>query len=426
MGTLQRVMSRGFKAVTAVEPSEFPAMFTAFMLFFCVLGGYFAVRPVRETVATVLGTDRVADLFGVTWIASVLIIPVYGWLCASFRRSTFLPWIYGFIALSLGAIGLVFASQPDNIAVSQFYYVLISVMNLFVISVFWSFLLELFAPAQTKRLFPAIAAGGTLGALGGPFITSQVVTTIGNTGVLFMGAGMFVLALLLQRVLLRIWARSSQGAELRTVDSPIGGNPFAGLVLIARSPYLLGVATFVVLLASVNTILYLEQINLVNEVIPDRAERTQLFARIDWYVQGLTLLSQLVITGRVAKKWGVTALLTAVPVLMVTGFVCLALFHGLTMLLIVFVVRRVGEYAFVRPGRELLFGVVDVETKYKAKNTIDVPIYRGGDFVAAQLETGLSARGISPQVMALLGAGVAVVWAINGFLLGRKRESLGA
>ena len=170
-----------------------------------MLGGYFAVRPIRETIGTLLGRERVADLFAATWVASIMIVPLYGVLVARFRRSVFLPWIYGSIAVALVVVGFVLGRNENSIATGQFFYVFISVLNLFAISVLWSFLLEVFDLKQSKRLFGIIASGGTAGALFGPLLTDLVVQHIGNSGVLFLGAGMFAAAVVFQRVLVVLW-----------------------------------------------------------------------------------------------------------------------------------------------------------------------------------------------------------------------------
>jgi ATP:ADP antiporter, AAA family len=409
-----------------IEPKEVTAVVTAFLLFFCVLGGYFAVRPVRETVGTILGEDRVADLYGWTWVASLAIVPIYGALCARFRRSAFLPWIYALVAVSLVVVSFALGSTESPIAVGQFFYVWISVLNLFIVSVFWSFLLELFDAEQTKRLFGVIAAGGTTGALVGPLITDLTVESIGNSGVLLVGAGFFFVAIVCQRALLRLAPTFAGASGIKGDERPMGGNPFAGFSLVLKSPYLLGIMLFVILLASVNTLLYFEQLRLVKETFPDEESRTQVFARLDYIVQGLTVLFQLLVTGRMASRLGVTALLTIVPLLMVAGFMGLAATGTFAVLAVVFVLRRVGEYAFIRPGREMLFSRVDTETKYKAKNLIDVPVYRGGDFLAAQVQTALKAGGMSFAGVALLGAALAAAWAANGWWLGRRQASGGA
>jgi ATP:ADP antiporter, AAA family len=421
------LLARSLKRVADVEPGEAGALVTAFLLFFCVLGGYFAVRPVRETVGILLGENRVRDLYVVTWITSIAIVPLYGAICARLPRTKFLPWIYGFIAVSLAVVGLVLRGSGGSIAVGRFFFVFISVLNLFVVSVFWSFLLELFNPDQTRRLFGAIAAGGTAGALTGPVLTDLLVGRIGNPGILLFGAAMFTLAIVLQRVLLRIRARAAWlGPEAQVLqERSLGGNIFAGFTLLLGSPYLLGIATFVVLLATANTILYFEQLRIVAETFTDTVQQTRVFSRLDYTVQSLTIVLQLVLTGRLARRFGVGVLLTVVPLAMIAGFLTLAATGTFALLAVVMVTRRVGEYAFVRPGREMLFSRVDTETKYKAKSTIDVPVYRGGDALAAQVGKGLTASGWSPSAVAVLGAIASAVWAINGFLLGRARLARG-
>lgn len=415
---LARVLSR----LAPIEAREAPAVVAAFCLFFCFWAGYFAVRPVRETVGTILGRERVADLWVVTWVASLAIVPLYGALVARLRRSVFLPATYGFVGIVLALIGLALRGDAVNVVVGQFFYVFISVLNLFLISMFWSFLLELFDGQQSKRLFGVIAAGGTAGALVGPLVADFSVDRIGNSGVLFMGAALFFLAIAAQRVLLRIWRDRPPNARASAQERPIGGNPFAGFTLVLRSPYLLGIALFVVLLSTVSTILYFEQLRLVEAAFSDTTERTRVFARLDWIVQSLTVLSQIFLTGRIAKKFGVTALVTLVPMAMIFGFLALAASGTFAVLAVVFVLRRASEYAFVRPGREMLYSPLDNETRYKAKNVNDVPVYRGADALAAQVNNGLSAAGIAGSAVALLGAVVAAVWGLVGWWLGTRFE----
>jgi AAA family ATP:ADP antiporter len=414
-------------AVAAVERQEMPAVMAAFCLFFCVMGGYFSVRPVRDTVGTLIGPDRVADLWMVTWAASLVIIFFYGAVVSRFRRGVFLPWTYGAVAAALAIVGVAL-NGAANIAAAQFFYVFISVLNLFIISVFWSFLLELFRTEQTKRLFGVVAAGGTAGALAGPLFTDITVRTIGNSGVLFVGAALFALAIVCQRLLLMQWMRGEEPAAVHTPtpvaarDRAIGGNPFAGVSLVLRSPYLLSTGLFVVLLASVSTFLYFEQLRLVTVTFPDVESRTRVFARMDWIVQSLTVVSQIFITGRIASRRGLVVLLTMVPLGLIFGFLALAAWNTFAVLAVIFVARRFGEYAFVRPAREMLFAPLDTESKYKAKNFIDVAVYRGADAFVAQLQRAIENVGFGPQSIALLGAATAAAWAVNGFWLGRRHD----
>jgi len=418
-----------FSSITSVERHELPSVVVAFFLFFCVLGGYFAVRPVRETVGTILGRNRVADLYVATWIASLAIVPIYGAIVAKVRRSVFLPLIYGFVAVALAIVGGVLQSQSRNVAVGQFFYVFISVLSLFLVSVFWSFLVELFDSGQAKRLFPVIAAGGTAGALVGPLFTDFAARSIGNGGILFVGAGLFALAVILQAILIRLWKagpephRESGEAHSQSRDRALGGNPLAGITLVLRSPYLLGIAAYVALLATANTFLYFEQLRLVATTFADTQTRTSVFARIDWIVQSLTILGQLFITGRIASRLGLVVLLSIIPVAVFFGFIALAMWNTFIVLAVVIIVRRSGEYAFVRPGREMLWTPMSKETKYKAKNFVDVPVYRGADAAVAQLQGAIQGAGFGVQTLALLGALAAALWAVNGWWLGRRYDS---
>ncbi len=403
-----------------VEPSEAPAVMAAFGLFFFVLGGYFAVRPVRETIGSVLGSDRVSDLWILTSIGAIVIVPLYGWLVGQIKRSVLLPAIYIFVAVAFAVFGVLFARTPENETLGSTFYVGISVLNLMLVSVFWSFLLELFNSQQTKRLFGVIAAGGTFGALVGPLITDLSVQRVGTSGVLFIGSAMFVGAVICQRILINVW--TAPGNAGVTSDRPIGGNPFAGFGIVLKSPYLIMIAVFVVLLSTANTLLYFEQLEIVARTFEDRDQRTQVFARIDYVVQTLTILSQFFLTGRIAARLGVTALLVAVPLIITVGFFAIAASGTFAVLAVVLVVRRWGEYAFIRPGREMLFSKLDTESKYKAKNLIDVPVYRGADALVAQFQNAVRDSGATGATIALMGAGAALAWAGVGAWLGTRHE----
>ncbi|MBM4232558.1 MAG: MFS transporter [Gammaproteobacteria bacterium] len=427
----ETMLQRRLARFARVEPRESTAVLAAFCLFFFVLGSYFAVRPVRETVATLLGRDRVADLWLYTALFSIAIVPLWGWLVARLRRSLLLPVLYGVVAIILAFIGSSIQVDESNLLVGTFFYVWISVINLMLVSVFWSFLLEMFSAEQSKRLFGFIAAGGTFGALVGPLTARLLVDSIGNSGVLYLGTVGFLGAIICQRVLIGIWNRkrdadvavsAAASKESTSDDTGLGGNPFAGIFIVLRSPYLLGIASFVVLLSAVNTFLYFEQLRIVSETFADTTRRTEVFANIDFIVQGLTIFSQLFLTGRIASRLGVRTLLTFVPVLMFLGFVALSVVNVFGMIAALLILRRWGEYAFIRPGREMLWGSLDTESKYKAKSFVDVPVYRAADYVGAQAKSALDAVGASPAGAALIGAALAVPWAVNGWILGRKHD----
>jgi len=400
------------------------------LLLFSVLFGYFSVRPVRETIGTILGRQATQNLWAVTAAFAIVIVPFYGWLVARVRRAVLLPSIYAFMAAAFIATALVFDADPKNATLARVFYVGISVMNLLLVSVFWSFMLEILSSDQTKRLFGIIAAGGTAGAFFGPLVTGQIVLKVGNSGVLYMGAAMFLVAVVLQWVLLSQWHKmmpvaSGTGGQPRASerDRALGGNPFAGFALVMRSPYLIGIMLFIVGVSAVNTFLYFEQLALVEKQFDEIAKRTQVFANLDTIVQGLVIVTQLFLTGFIATRLGLTVLLVMIPIVMIFGLTVFAISGTFIVLAVAMVIRRWGEYAFIRPGREMLFSVVDRESKYKAKNLLDVAVYRIADATFAQLKKVLEALGMSGPVEAMLTAAIAGLWAFNGWWLGRRHEA---
>ncbi|HSC06585.1 MAG TPA: MFS transporter [Steroidobacteraceae bacterium] len=421
------MLARWLQRVARVEADEVRPVAAGFLLFFCVLCGYFMLRPVRETIGTVLGEAEVEKLFAMTFFASVAVIPLYGFACSRLPRAVVLTSVYAIFGVSLLVLAAVMNVDPDNVHAARFFYVWISVFNLFVVSVFWTLMVDRSTSEQAKRLFGVIAAGGTIGALAAPQITNILIDPIGKTGVLLVSATLFGAAIVCQLVLLKSWRRPNRPlSEEPARERPIGGNPFAGITQVIRSPYLLGFCGFVLLLASTTTFLYFEQLRLVTEAFPDENDRTQAFAWLDFTVNALTLITQVFFTGRIATRLGVVVLLVSVPLVMVGGFFTLAFLGNFWVLAVVMVARRAGEYALTRPGREILFTSVDTETKYKAKNLIDVVVYRGGDALSAWLRKGLKASGMSFSAIALVGAGIALAWALVGFWLAKRHESRAA
>jgi ATP:ADP antiporter, AAA family len=416
--------ARTLQRLAQIEPQERPAVAAAFALFFCVLCGYFMLRPVRETIGTVLGEKEVEDLFVATWVGSIAVIPIYGLACSYLPRAAVLAAVYALFGGSLLVLAGEMNVDPDNLAAARFFYVWISIFNLFVVSVFWTLMVDRTSSERAKRLFGVIAAGGTIGGLIAPVLTDFLIERVGRTGVLLTSASLFAAAIVCQVILLRVWRRSPKvGADTAGREKPLGGNPFAGITRVLRSPYLLGFCLFVFLLASVTTFLYFDQLRLVKEAFPNEDDRTQVFARIDFVVQALTLLTQLFFTGRIATRLGLGVLLVSVPLAMLGGFLTLAFISNFWVLAVVMVIRRSGEYALTRPGREILFTSVDTETKYKAKNFIDVVVYRGGDALSAQVRGGLKASDMSSAALALVGAGLAFVWTVVGWWLARRHEA---
>ncbi len=404
---------------------ETPAVVGGLALFFLLFAGYFMLRPVRETMGVAGGVDNLQWLFTGTFIVTLLALPLFGWVVARARRRRILPWTYGFLASNLLAFALVFAVQPDNLWVARAFYIWLSVFNLLSISLAWSVLADLFSNEQAKRLFGLLAAGASLGGLVGPILGTLLVGVVGHAGLVLL-ATLFLLGSIGAATYLQRWRdRAPLPAEAEHPRSrPLGGNPLAGAGEVLRSPYLLMLALFVVLLASISTFLYFEQARLVAQTFTDRTRQTQVFGLIDTVVQALAILTQLFFTGRIARRMGVGVLLVAVPLVMVAGFLWLALAPVFAVFVVVMVVRRAGEYALVRPGREMLYTVLPAEQKYRAKNFIDTVVYRGGDALSGWVKRGLDVLGEHPQLAMLIGAGIALGWAATGGWLGRRQRRL--
>lgn len=403
-----------------IERNEVPAVLAGLLMFFFLFTGYFMLRPVRETMGIAGGVDNLQWLFTATFVATLAALPLYGWIASQAARRRILPWTYGFFVLNLLAFAAGFLVQPENIWFARSFYVWLSVFNLLTISLAWSVLADLLATAQAKRLFALIAGGASLGGLTGPVLGTLLVAPLGHAGLLVLSAA-FLAASAIAAVWLQRWRdlHPLPATETGARSKPLGGNPFAGATAVFKSKYLMGIAIFVVLLSSVTTFLYFEQARLVAETFSDRIRQTQVFGTIDTVVQSLAILTQVFLTGRVAQRLGVGVLLVAVPLVVAIGFVWLALSPVFAVFVVVMVVRRAGEYAFVRPGREMLYTVVPPEQKYKAKNFIDTVVYRGGDAVSAWIKRGLDLLAEHPAMAMLVGAAIALVWAGYGGLLGR-------
>lgn len=363
-----------------IEPGEGPAVIAGLLLFYCLFTGYFMLRPVRETMGVAGGVDNLQWLFTGTFIASLACLPVFGWLASGVQRRFILPCTYGFFVSNLLLFAVLFTRTPDNLSAARAFYIWLSVFNLLTISLAWSVLADLFSTAQGKRLFGLLAAGASLGGLSGPILGTLLVAPLGHAGLLLLAA-VFLLGSIGASLFLQRWRQRHPlpAYAERGAARPLGGNPLAGATAVLRSPYLLGIALFVVLLASVSTFLYFEQARIVSQTFTDPTRQTQVFGLIDSVVQALAILTQVFLTGRLARRLGVGILLMAVPLVMAVGFLWLALAPVFAVFVMVMVVRRAGEYALVRPGREMLFTVLPAEDKYKAKNFIDTVVYRGGD-----------------------------------------------
>ncbi|XAH25859.1 MFS transporter [Xylophilus sp. GW821-FHT01B05] len=410
-----------------IERTEVAAVVAGFLMQFTLFVCYFSMRPIRETMGIVGGVNNLQWLFTATFIATLAVSPLFGWLVSKVRRRNITRWMFGFFGLNILCFALAIYLYGETVWLARVFFVWLSVFNLTAISLAWSVLVDVFNSEQAKRLFAVMAAGASLGGLVGPLLGVLFVTSIGNAGLLLIAALMLVVTIACSDYLQRRHTNSSKAESPFPIESAagtsLGGNSFAGAVHVFTSPLLLGVAIFVVLLASVTTFLYFEQARYVAAHFTDRSEQTRFFSGVDAIVQFSTLLIQIFLTGRIAATFGIRALLLAVPVMMTAGFLMLSFSAALDMFVVVMVIRRVGEYSLVRPGREMLFTFVPTADKYKAKNFIDTVVYRGADAVSGWAKAASDFL-LGPQMGTVAGAGIALAWVFSAiYTLRRHRET---
>ena len=422
----QRILWR----VIEVRRGEGWAVFWSFLYFFFLLGSYYILRPVRDEMGVTTGVDRMQWLFTGTFIAMLVVVPFFGWITSRYRRRRFLLAVYGFFIINILLFYLLFESGIEIKPVAALFFVWLSVFNLFVVSVFWSFMADLFRNEQAKRLFGFIATGGTAGAITGPAMTALLVQQLGTGRMLLLSAVLLGMTLICIRRLIawqeRITAAGEiSGSCIMEREQPLGGGVLNGFFLVLRSPYLLGICALIVLYASLSTFLYLQQAQIVRDAFDDSATRTAVFASMDFAVNVLTLVIQAFFTGRLVKWLGLAMTLALIPILLGVGFLMLAMQPVLPVLIAVQVIRRAGNYAIMRPAREMLYVVVRREEKYKAKNFIDTVVYRGGDAISSWVYTGMRGFGLTLSAIAWIALPLSLVWAWIALRLGRQQAVLG-
>ena len=385
----------------------------------------------RDEMGVAGGVENLQWLFTGTFVVMLAAVPLFGWLTSRFQRSRFMPAVYLFFIFNLLAFYVLFQSGLNHAYVARAFFIWASVYNLFVVSVFWSFMADVYSNAQAKRLFGFIAAGGTVGALTGPALTTALAIPLGPTNLLLLSAVFLGWAVFCIQRLLR-WQQSLLHRQQATAteyahgdnNRPLGGSVLAGIRLVFSSPYLFSIAILMLLFTTLSTFLYFQQAQIIRDSFSSGAERTTVFAAIDLAVNALTIFIQVFLTGRLVKLLGLGWTLAIIPLLLCVGFTALAFAPLLAVLVVVQVVRRAGNYAISRPAREMLYVVLAREAKYKAKNFNDTVVYRGGDAVAAWLYAGLRGLGLSLSQIALLAVPLAAIWAGLAYRLGKQQARL--
>ena len=407
-----------------LRPGELPALLISFAYFFCLLSAYYIIRPLRDEMGILGGIKNLPWVFSATFLVILAMVPLYGWVSSRFPRRQFLPLVYLFFISNLLIFYVLFYFQLALDHVAQIFFVWVSVFNLFVVSVFWSFMNDIYDKDQAKRLFGSIAAGGTIGALVGPLLTSWLAQPLGLHNLLLLSVALLGLAIVLIAKLSNWYDQQAHEKKDTAYQKPLNRNIFAAFSLVLNSPYLLGICLLILMYTTLSTFLYFQQASIISQNFSDSAQRTSVFAMIDLAVNALTIFIQLFFTGRLVKRLGLSWVLALIPILLIAGFLVLSFIPVLSVLIVLQVLRRAGNYAIMRPGREMLFVVLGREEKYKAKSFIDTVVYRGGDALSAWLYDGMRSAGFSIGQIALIAVPLAAAWAFVAYQLGIKREKL--
>jgi AAA family ATP:ADP antiporter len=418
----EAILQRWISRAVAVRPGEFRALGWSFVYFFCLLAGYYVLRPLRDEMGVAGGVRNLQWLFTATFLAMLAAVPLYGALVARLPRRRLIPIVYHFFAANIAVFWLLLTFDIERLYVARVFFVWISVFNLFAVSVFWSFMADLFTSEQGKRLFAFIAAGGSAGALAGPALTVWLAVPLGPANLLLVAALFLEVAVLCVGRIESAAAGSAGRAAPRAAAPEIGGGWFDGIAMMLRSPYLAGIALWVTLLSVTGTFLYFQQANIVAAASDDPAVRTRMFATIDLAVGLLTIVVQFLATGKLIERFGIGAAAAFLPLVFAAGFAALAAAPMLAVVIGFQAVQRTANFAISNPAREVLFTVLAREEKYKAKNVIDIVVFRGADAAGGWLFAALRSLGMELRAISLVAIPLAGAWLVLALALGRAQE----
>jgi len=406
-----------------IKREEWPAFFWSFAYFFFLLCAYYVLRPVRDEMGIQGGIRNLPWLASAVFAGMLAVTPLFGWVSSRWPRRTFLPMVYLFFIANL--LIFYFAMQDparETSIVPSAFYVWLSVFNYFVVSVFWSFMTDVFNADRAKRLFGGIAAGGSLGAIAGPVITGTLVKQVGIPNLLLISAALLC-CVIVCIVGLGSWAKKHKApGDPRLEDQPLGGGLLDGIRLAFASPYLLTICTYIAISQTLGQFFYIEQLRLMSEFIPSSEERTQLFAHLDLAVNVLTLGVEVFITSALVRRLGLVFCLTLLPAIGIASLGITGLIPALITVSIFTVIRRSTEFAVSKPAREILFTVVTREERYKAKNVIDTVVSRGGDVIGSWSHAAMRGLGMGTGPMAFTVMPLAFAMLATGVYLGRAQQ----
>lgn len=420
----ENFIARFMKVASKIESNEVRAVVSSFLFVFALMAAYYILRPVRDAMASDWSDTEVSFLWNLNFFISIAIVAAYGFAVSRIQFKVLVPSVYAFFAASFVAFYFGVSLIHDRDLIDKIFYIWVSVFSLFHVSVFWSFMSDLFSKEQAGRLFAVIAAGASAGALVGPLIPTLFAQVLGTDVLMLIAAItlMIPIPLIVYLERLKVLELHNENLHVNISEARIGGKPLAGFKMFFTNRYLLAIGLFIVLYTAIGSFVYFEQKNLLVDF--DRATRTQILGGVDVVVNVLTFGIGLFATSRIVTRFGMPVTLALVPVFIAAGLLILAFAPILTVVLALQVARRAGNYGITRPAREMLFTVVDRETRFKAKPVIDIAVYRGGDAASSIAFAGLTdGLGLGLGAMAAVGAGIAAVWAYVGRRLGRNYET---
>ncbi len=420
---IRNLMINFLKTASKVKEKEVKAVIFSFLFVVVLMSAYYILRPVRDAMASDWTDAEVSWLWTLNFFIITAIVALFGIMVSKFRFRLLVPTMYGIFAISFiifYALGSIF---EDRTVIDKSFYVWVSVFSLFHISVFWTFMSELFSKEQSGRLFGIIAVGASVGGLIGPSVTAFFSVSLGIDNLMLIASMMLFIPIPIIFYLQSLKAKelNHEMLDIPVSNQSIGGNPLAGFKMFFSNPYLLSIGLFIFLYTGISSFVYFELKNLLSDF--SRSERSVIWAQMDLAVNILAISTGLFATSRIVTKFGMPVTIAMIPIMICIGLLVLAISPLLGVVVVLQVIRRAGNYAVTRPAREMLFTLVNQETRFKAKPVIDIVAYRGGDMLTAWLFTGLTqGLGLGLAAVAAVGAGIASLWALVGIYLGKWFE----
>jgi AAA family ATP:ADP antiporter len=418
------MINRILQKMTKIEPHEIRSVILSFAFIFSILASYYIIRSVRDGLASDWSDAELSTIWTVTFLISFLVVSFYSYICSKINFKYLVPGIYGFFSLTFFAFYSLLVLYPDSNLIPQIFYIWVSVFSLLNISVFWSFMADIFNKEQAKRLFGFIAAGSSLGAIFGPTISLLFVNRVGSESLILISSTMLFIPLMIAILLGK--ATTIEGSSESENDVAMGGNFWDGFLEFLKPPILknllFGIGIFIVLYTGMSTFVYFAIKNILTDI--DQDTRTQIWAGIDLAVNLLAVFTAMFGTARLTKRFGLTVTLPLVPFIIIFGMLVLSISPILWVVVGLQIVRRAGEYSITKPAREMLYTTLDREARFKGKSVVDVVVYRAGDIFWAWSFTGLTqGLGLTLGAVAGVGSAFAVIWAYLGYRLGKNFDA---